>query len=169
MTRLPAALHNAPLRRLLASQIPADFADWLDFVAIGALLAFSWNAEPLAFAYVAAAVGLPYVIFGAIAGALVDRANIRTVLIASNIGRAIATACLFLATDLPTLMLIVAARSSVDAFIPRPNRRPSSRLPRRMNARRPTAYRTVSIRLPKSWPPPWGVCCWHFWPPARFF
>ena len=116
MTSLPTALRNAPLRRLMASQIPADFADWLDFVAIGALLAFGWNAEPLAFAYVAAAVGLPYVIVGPIAGAVVDRANIRTVLIVSNVGRAFATACLFLATNLPTLMLIVAVRSSVDAY-----------------------------------------------------
>ncbi|MEE9387696.1 MAG: MFS transporter [Paracoccaceae bacterium] len=116
MASIPTTLHTPPLRRLLAAQIPADFADWLDFVAIGALLAFGWDAEPLAFAYVAAAVGLPYVVVGPIAGAVVDRADIRTVLIASNVGRAVATACLFLATDLPTLMLIVAIRSSMDAF-----------------------------------------------------
>jgi hypothetical protein len=31
------------LRRLVAAQVPADLADWLDLVALGTLLAFSWQ------------------------------------------------------------------------------------------------------------------------------
>lgn len=52
------------LRRLLAGQAPADFADWLDYLAIAALLAFSWQAEPVVFALFAVALGLPYVLVG---------------------------------------------------------------------------------------------------------
>jgi len=104
------------LSRLLIAQIPADFADWLDFVAIGTLLAFSWNAEPMTFALLAVAMGLPYLLIGVFAGAIVDRADLRMVMIASNIARAITTLSLAFAGSIPALLAIVFLRSAVDAF-----------------------------------------------------
>lgn len=104
------------LSRLLIAQIPADFADWLDFVAIGTLLAFSWNAEPMAFALLAVAMGLPYLLIGMLAGAIVDRSDLRTVMIASNIARAVATVSLAFAGSITALLIIVFLRSTVDAF-----------------------------------------------------
>ncbi len=114
--RRPLALSNPELRKLLFAQVPADFADWLDFVAIGALLAFSWNVEPIVFAVLAVSMGLPYLLLGPFAGVLVDRINIRAVLIWSNIGRGLFTASFFLAPDWVILMGLIAARSSVDTF-----------------------------------------------------
>jgi predicted MFS family arabinose efflux permease len=116
MIKLPAALSNGGLRRLLAAQLPADFADWLDFVAIGALLAFVWNAEPFVFAVLAVSLGLPYLVVGPFAGVLVDRMDLKNVLILSNLGRALATASLFFAPDWVILMVLIAMRSSVDAI-----------------------------------------------------
>lgn len=84
----------SPIGRLLGAQVPADLADWLDFVAIGALLALTWGAPPMVFALLAVAVGLPYLLIGPVAGVLVDKASTRTVLVASNLGRALATAAL---------------------------------------------------------------------------
>jgi len=84
MINRPAALANRDLRKLLGAQLPADFADWFDFVAIGALLAFSWNAEPVIFAVLAVSMGLPYLIIGPLAGVVVDRSNLKSVLIWSN-------------------------------------------------------------------------------------
>lgn len=107
---------NQDLRRLLIAQCPADFSDWLDFVAIGALLAFVWQAPPLVFALLAVAMGLPYLVVGPLAGAMVDRLPIRSVLIGSNLGRAIVTACFALAPTWETLLILVAMRNSVDAF-----------------------------------------------------
>ena len=51
----PQALKNAELRKLFAAQLPADFADRLDFVAIGALLAFAWGAPSYAYSLLAVA------------------------------------------------------------------------------------------------------------------
>lgn len=107
---------NRPLIRLLAVQAPADFADWIDFVAIGAILAYFWEAGPVAFAWLAVALGLPYVLVGPFAGALVDRSDLRLVMIASNFGRAVATLALILAANVPVLLVLVALRSSIDAF-----------------------------------------------------
>ncbi len=104
------------IRTLLIGQIPADFADWMDFVAIGALLAFVWQVDTFVFALLAVCMGLPYLIFGPLAGALVDRSNTRTILIASNIGRALVTATFFFAPSWPVLLALVALRSTVDTF-----------------------------------------------------
>ncbi len=98
------------------AQIPADFADWLDFVAIGALLAFSWQSEPMVFAVLAVAMGLPYLVIGPFSGALVDRMDIRRVMMLSNLGRGLVTALMFLSPNWPILMILIALRSVIDTF-----------------------------------------------------
>nr|WP_281356606.1 MFS transporter [Sulfitobacter algicola] len=100
----------------MIAQLPADFADWLDVVAIGALLTFTWSADPIVFAFLAVALGLPYVIVGPFAGVLIDQSSLKTVLIFSNLGRAIMTASLALAPNWQILLILVFIRSAVDAF-----------------------------------------------------
>ena len=107
---------NKGLSRLLIAQIPADFADWLDYVAIGALLAFTWGAGPMAFAWLAAAMGSPYLLVGIFAGTVVDKSDLRTILVLSNLARALTTFALFFAGTAPVLLAIVFLRSSADAF-----------------------------------------------------
>ncbi|WP_341365536.1 MFS transporter [Yoonia sp. BS5-3] len=104
------------LRQLLVAQVPADFADWLDFVAIGALLAFVWQLESFVFAVLAISLGLPYLLIGPVAGVLVDRADINRILIFSNLGRGLMTAALFWAPDWGAVMICVALRSLCDTF-----------------------------------------------------
>lgn len=106
----------AALRKLLMAQVPADFADWLDFVAIGALLAYVWQADPFVFAVLAVSFGLPYLVVGPFAGVAVDRANINRILILSNLGRAVMTAALFFAPNWGILMVFIALRGAVDTF-----------------------------------------------------
>ncbi len=114
--RRPTALRNAGLRRLLLAQTPADFADWLDFVAIGALLAFTWQAEPFVFALLAVSMGAPYLLLGPLAGVFVDRVALRQVLVWSNLLRGLATTLMFFAPSWPVLLAFVALRSGVDTF-----------------------------------------------------
>ena len=116
MNQLRSTLKNRALRHLLAAQLPADFADWLDFVAVGALLAFTWKAEPIIFAFLAVCLGLPYLIVGPIAGVLVDRSHIKLVLIGSNLGRAVVTFAFVFAPNWQALLALVLLRSSIDAF-----------------------------------------------------
>lgn len=116
MATTSKAKPNPELRKLLIAQIPADFADWLDFVAIGALLAFVWDAEPFVFALLAVSMGLPYLLVGPFAGVFVDRADTRIVMIWSNIGRAIVTASFFVAPNWFILLALIVTRSSIDTF-----------------------------------------------------
>ena len=116
MNQLRSTFKNRALRHLLAAQIPADFADWLDFVAVGALMAFTWKAEPVIFAFLAVCLGLPYLVVGPIAGVLVDRSHIKLVLIGSNLGRAVVTFAFAFAPNWQVLLALVLLRSSADAF-----------------------------------------------------
>lgn len=106
---------RAALTRLLAMQVPADMADWLDMVAIGALLAFVWSAPPVAFAWLAVAMAVPPVTLGLLLGVWVDRWPLRPTLVLSNLGRALATAALLLVPDWPSLVAVVALRAVADS------------------------------------------------------
>jgi MFS family permease len=106
-------------RRLALGCLPADFADWLDYAAIVALLVFVWGEGPWILAFFALALTLPYVVVGPLLAVFVDRAPLRTVLVLSNIGRAAATAGFILAPDPAWVLVLVFVRGSVDsAFTP---------------------------------------------------
>ncbi|GAC1040311.1 MFS transporter [Rhizobium sp. No.120] len=117
--RLPESLAPVTLpklRRLLLAQIPSDLADWLDFVALSALVAFQWQLGPIGVASLTLALALPYVVLTPVIGVLVDRADQRTLLVASNIIRAISTAAFVLAPNLVVLLVCVVIKSSADAL-----------------------------------------------------
>ncbi|SHI85119.1 MFS transporter [Wenxinia saemankumensis] len=103
-------------RRLVAAQIPADFADWLDFVAVGALLAFVWEAPPIAYAWLGVAMGLPGATIGLLAGALIDRWPLRRTLVGANLGRAAGTALLIVAPGWEWLIAALVLKFTADAF-----------------------------------------------------
>lgn len=107
---------NTDLRRLLVAQLPADFADWLDFVAIISLFTYTWSVDPIYFAFFALTYSLPYLLFGPFAGALVDRYEIKTIMVWSNLGRAMATFALAFASFPEFVLVLVLFRSTVDSF-----------------------------------------------------
>ncbi len=108
--------NNKNLRRILAAQLPADFADWLDFVAIISLFTYTWSVDPIYFAFFAMAYSLPYLVIGPFSGALVDRYEIKTIMVWSNLGRAAATFALVFASFPEFVLVLVLFRSSVDSF-----------------------------------------------------
>jgi MFS family permease len=103
------------LRRLLFAQVPADLADWLDFVALATLLAFQWQLGPGALAGLIVAYALPYIVLGPFLGVLIDRNDQRLLLIASNALRAVATAAFAIAPNPPILLGLAVVKASVDA------------------------------------------------------
>lgn len=107
------------LRRLVFANIPADLADWLDYTAVVVLLVYIFDGGPWTLALFALAMSVPYVIIGPLAGALVDRINLRWVLIASNLGRGLVTLAFIFAPGIEAVLVLVFLRASVDsAFTP---------------------------------------------------
>ncbi|AVX03733.1 DTMP kinase [Maritalea myrionectae] len=111
--RLPK---NKNMRRILAAQLPADFADWLDYVAVITLFTYVWQVDTIYFAWFAVSFSLPYILVGPLAGALVDRSDLKSVLVLSNLGRALSTFSLIFASQPEIMLALIALRSSIDSF-----------------------------------------------------
>ena len=74
--------------KLLAAQTVSSFGDWVGFVAVTALVASKGGeAAEYAIAGVMLARTLPAILFGPIAGAIVDRVNRKTLMITADIAR----------------------------------------------------------------------------------
>jgi dTMP kinase len=75
--------------KLLAAQTISSFGDWVGFVAVTALVASKGGATGGAYAVAGVMVArlAPAILFGPIAGALVDRVNRKTVMITADIAR----------------------------------------------------------------------------------
>ncbi|MEX2420375.1 MAG: MFS transporter, partial [Actinomycetota bacterium] len=74
--------------KLLAAQTISSFGDWVGFVAVTALVASKGGeAGAYAIAGVMAARTLPAILFGPIAGAIVDRVSRKTLMITSDVAR----------------------------------------------------------------------------------
>lgn len=154
--------------RLLTAQLPSDLSDWLDFTAIGALLAFAWQVDTMVFALLAVATGLPYVVVGPLAGVFVDRAGLKPVLVWSNLGKAAVTACFALAGSWPLLLALVFLRNSVDAFFTPAKQATIQAITNDDNRTRINSLSMAINQGPRSWPPDWVArLCWC-WSPRRF-
>lgn len=114
-----ALLADRAQRRLLLGATPADFADWLDYVAIIAVIVYVWQHGPYELALFAIAMTLPYVTAAPLLAAWIDRTDLKRVLVASNVLRAAATLAMSVAPNIWVLLALVMLRSLADsAFNP---------------------------------------------------
>ncbi|MET0645228.1 MAG: MFS transporter [Pyrinomonadaceae bacterium] len=112
---------NADFRRLWAGQVVSEVGDWLNNIAVLALVIQLAGAASvgLAVATYALARHLPLFIFGPVAGVVVDRVSRRRVMIAADVARALLALGFLLANGAGSLALIYvvgASLFSVSAF-----------------------------------------------------
>ncbi|MCY1126086.1 MFS transporter [Frigidibacter sp. RF13] len=105
------------LRRLLKAQFLTDCSDWLDYVAILALLAFHWQAGLMVYAALALAAALPHVFGAAEAKAFCARHDARSVMASAVKLRGLIAIGLILAPGWPTLLALVFVRATVDRLL----------------------------------------------------
>jgi MFS family permease len=112
---------NKSFRRLWLGQVVSEIGDWLNNIAVMALvLQFAGRGhEGLAVAVYAIARHLPIFIFGPIAGVVVDRANRQRVMIFADLARALLALGFMFAAYMKSLALIYAVCAlmfSISAF-----------------------------------------------------
>jgi MFS family permease len=112
---------NANFRHLWRGQVVSEIGDWLNNIAVLALaLELAGPArQGRAIAIYAISRHLPLFLFGPIAGVVVDRADRRRVMIASDILRAVLAAGFLLAqmfSSLPAIYAVGASLFAVSAF-----------------------------------------------------
>ncbi len=89
LNRALGVARNGDFARLWAAEATSAIGSQFTAVALPLLAALSLGASPMAFGVLAAAAGLPHLIFGLFAGAWVDRLRRRPVMIAADIARAV--------------------------------------------------------------------------------
>jgi dTMP kinase len=81
-------LTRPPFPRLLAAQTVSSLGDWVGFVAVASLVArLGGNKGPYAVAGVMVARMLPSILFGPVAGVLVDRFDRKRIMITADLSR----------------------------------------------------------------------------------
>ncbi len=104
--------------RLWAAQSTSAIGSQFTAVALPLLAALSLGASPMAFGVLAAAAGLPHLLFGLFAGAWVDRLRRRPVMISADVARAALLGTIPVAAALGALRieLLVAVAFLVETF-----------------------------------------------------
>lgn len=109
-------LRHRPYRILFAGQVVSNIGDWLDILALIALLLYRWELGAGAWGGVLTAMTLPYALLGPFAGVWVDRWNQRTVMVICDLARAVLALGLVWAPNLATVLTLVTLSSVFSTF-----------------------------------------------------
>jgi MFS family permease len=103
-------LRNRPLAKLLLGEFVSSIGDWLYLVAL-VVLVYRETGDPVILGIVGAARLIPYFVLSIPAGMISDRLDRRTILLVSDIGRAICMVILtvLVATDAGIVSIAVVA------------------------------------------------------------
>lgn len=115
-------------RKLFMGQVLSDFANWLDFLALAAIVVYTWGYGAWALSALSVAVGLPWVVVGPLAGVWVGRLEGRTVLIVCDLLRAAIVFCFIWADSFPVLLLLVFLKMCVSSIFDPVRQRGTKRL-----------------------------------------
>jgi MFS family permease len=113
---LLAPLRHRTFRLLFGGQLVSDLGDWLDFLALIALIVYRWNLGPSALAALSVAVALPFAVIAPLSGVWADRLPRKTVMVAADLGRALVVFGLVVAPNLATVLALVFVRGVFSTF-----------------------------------------------------
>jgi MFS family permease len=101
---------------LLLAQIISNLGDWLDILALMALIALKWGASPLAMSMTMLCLACPSIVLGSVAGVLADRLNRKSLMIISDLVRAVTVCGFVLSTHLWQIYVLLIIKSSFSAL-----------------------------------------------------
>ncbi|MFC4617164.1 MFS transporter [Camelliibacillus cellulosilyticus] len=96
---------------LLSAQIISNLGDWLDILALLALIGMKWQASPFAVSVAMFCLAVPSIVFGSFAGVLADRFDRKTLMIIADLVRAAAVIGIAFSTALWQVYLLLIVKS----------------------------------------------------------
>jgi MFS family permease len=109
-------LRHREFRLLFFGELVSDLGDWLDFLALIALIVYRWNLGAPALAALSVAMVLPHVVVAPIAGVWVDRLPRKRLMIAADLGRALVVLGLVWAPELVSLLALVLVKVALSTL-----------------------------------------------------
>ena len=113
---LLAPLRHRTFRLLFGGQLISDLGDWLDFLALIALIVYQWELGPRALAALSIAVALPFAVIAPLSGVWADRLPRKTLMVVADLGRALVVFGLVCAPNLATVLALVVVRGVFSTF-----------------------------------------------------
>jgi MFS family permease len=113
---LKTILGLKPFRTLWLAQFVSIFGDFLALFGVIALITFRWHGTAVQVTAVTISYLLPLAIIGPVAGVFVDHWNVKRVMIASDLIRAVLIVGLIFATDVRQICVIFFVLSAVSSF-----------------------------------------------------
>lgn len=110
------ALRNRRFVALFGAHAVSNLGDWLAFMALYQRVAFEWHAGPATVGVLAAAYLAPLAVVAPFAGVVVDRAPLRRVLIAADLGRALVVVGLAITRDPVALCALLFLLQALGCF-----------------------------------------------------
>jgi predicted MFS family arabinose efflux permease len=110
-----APLQEKGYRRLFAGHTLSDLANWLDFIAISAIMVYGWGYGPAEMALLSLCSGIPWVVIGPFASGLMGRFSGKKVLIACDALRAGIVLAMVWADSLALMLALVFCKMSVSS------------------------------------------------------
>ncbi|WP_199617574.1 MFS transporter [Paenibacillus alkalitolerans] len=110
-----APLRIRAFRRLFIGQALSDFANWIDFVALSALIVYTWGYGSMAIALLSVCIGVPWVVVGPLMSVRAGRLSGKKVLVVCDCLRAVIVLGMVWAPSLPVLLLLVFLKMCVSA------------------------------------------------------
>jgi MFS family permease len=96
---------------LILAQIISNLGDWMDILAIMALVGIKWQASAFAVSGIALSLALPSIFFGTFAGVLADRMDRKMVMILTDLLRIGTVIGIVLSTELWQVFLFICLKS----------------------------------------------------------
>jgi DHA3 family macrolide efflux protein-like MFS transporter len=97
------ALRNRPFMRLWVAQLVSQFGDFVALMALFSLVAFRRGGDASQVSGILISFYVPFILVGPVAGAMVDRWDLKRTLVGSDLIRAVLAGVLALAVTLPQL------------------------------------------------------------------
>ncbi len=111
-----AILRQPDFRKLWLAQFVSIFGDFLALFGVISLITFRWHGTPVQVTWVMVAYMLPLAVIGPFAGVFVDRWNVKRVMIASDLTRAVLVLLAAVATDVREVCVMFAGMGTFSSF-----------------------------------------------------
>jgi MFS transporter, DHA3 family, macrolide efflux protein len=113
---LKTILRYQPFRTLWMAQFVSVFGDFLALFGVISLITFRWHGTPVQVTTVTIAYILPLAVISPVAGVFVDHWNVKRLMIASDLIRAVLILMLVFVHDVTQIAAIFIALSTVSSF-----------------------------------------------------
>ncbi|MCI3919188.1 MFS transporter [Paenibacillus sp. TRM 82003] len=163
MTAFTAPLKRPAFRRLFAGQTMSDSANWLDFLALSAVIVYTWGYGPFALAALSVCIGLPWVFIGPWSSLRLRRLPGRTVLIACDLFRGAVLLAIVWVDSLPLLLGLVFLKHCASSIFDPVRQSAIKKFVDRSELAQASALSQLSVNATKIVAPMAGGACIALW------